>query len=89
VCDALVANSAESKHIVLDPCQSTAYGNIGVQNVRRAGYEDLVEFYEEPSELALPRRLAKDIRIQVAIIDGWHTFDHTLIDFFILTRCWM
>jgi len=86
VCDALVANGTECKHIVLDPNQRTIFRNIGLQNIRRAGYEHLIELYETPSELALPRLLAEGTRIQTAIIDGWHTFDHTLVDFFYINK---
>jgi hypothetical protein len=58
-CDALAANSDECKHIIIDPHQNTIFRNIGLQNVRRAGYEYMIELYETPSELALPRLLAE------------------------------
>jgi predicted O-methyltransferase YrrM len=86
VCDALAANGTESKHIVIDPNQSTIFRNIGLQNIRRAGYEHLIELHEITSELALPKLLAAGTRIQTAIIDGWHTFDHTLVDFFYVNK---
>jgi hypothetical protein len=59
VCDALVANVTECKHIVLDPYQRTISRNIGLQNLRCAGYERLIDLYETPSELVLPRLLAQ------------------------------
>src|SRR5260370_20508742 len=86
VCDALVANGNECKHIVIDPYQQTIFRNIGRQNIQRAGYEHIIELHETPSELALPRLLAKGTQIQTAIIDGWHTFDHTLVDFFDINK---
>jgi predicted O-methyltransferase YrrM len=86
VCDALVANGTHSRHIILDPNQRTIFRNIGLQNIQRAGYENIIEFYETPSELALPRLLAEGTRIQTAVIDGWHTFDHTLVDFFYINK---
>ncbi|MFL6351367.1 MAG: class I SAM-dependent methyltransferase, partial [Bryobacteraceae bacterium] len=67
-CDALAANSDDCKHIIIDPHQNTIFRNIGLQNVRRAGYEDMIELYETPSELALPRLLAEGTQIQAAII---------------------
>jgi predicted O-methyltransferase YrrM len=85
-CEALVANSEECKHIVIDPCQKTIFRNIGLQNVQRAGYEHLIELHDIPSELALPRLLADGTKIQTAIIDEWHTFDHTLVDFFYVNK---
>src|SRR5262252_657843 len=86
VCDALVADGDECKHIVIDPYQKTIFRNLGWQNIQRAGYEHIIDLYETPSELALPRLLAEGTRIQVAIIDGWHTFDHTLVDFFYINK---
>jgi predicted O-methyltransferase YrrM len=86
VCDALAANTDECKHIVIDPHQKTIFRNIGLQNIKRAGFEHMIEVHEAPSELALPRLLAKGTRIQAAIIDGWHTFDHALVDFFYVNK---
>jgi predicted O-methyltransferase YrrM len=86
VCDALTANGTKSKHIVIDPYQSTIFRSIGLQNIRRAGYQHLIELREMPSELALPKLLAAGTCIQTAIIDGWHTFDHTLVDFFYVNK---
>jgi hypothetical protein len=34
----------------------------------------------------LPRLAAAGARIQFAFIDGWHTFHHTLVDFFFVDR---
>jgi len=34
----------------------------------------------------LPRLAVAGTRIQFAFIDGWHTFDHTLVDFFFVDR---
>ena len=33
-----------------------------------------------------PRLAAAGSRIQFAFIDGWHTFDHALVDFFFVDR---
>jgi predicted O-methyltransferase YrrM len=86
VCDAITTNNNTCKHIVIDPSQKSAYNNIGLQNVHRAGYDHLIDFYEAPSELTLPTLLGKATRIQAAIIDGWHTFDHALVDFFYINK---
>ena len=81
ICEALRKVGA-SKHIVIDPNQNSDFKGIGLKNVRQAGYGDLIEFIEQPSEIALPRLLERETRIDFAFIDGWHTFDHTLVDFF-------
>lgn len=86
-CEALATNGGAARHVVLDPSQNTKpWSGVGLRNVREAGYGHLVEFREEPSELGLPKLLAEGFRTQVAIIDGWHTFDHALLDFFYVNR---
>jgi hypothetical protein len=57
-----------------------------MKNLAQAGHIGMVELIEERSETGLPRLHANGLRIQAAIIDGWHTFDHTLIDFFYINK---
>jgi predicted O-methyltransferase YrrM len=85
-CAALDRNGKPARHIVIDPRQSADYDRIGWLNVERAGYARFVDFREAPSELALPELLGAATRIQAAIIDGFHTFDHALIDFFYINK---
>lgn len=86
VCDALSKLSKPVRHIAIDPGQSTDWHGIGRFNVQQAGFEKMVQIIEQGSEIALPRLLADGTRIEFAIIDGWHTFDHALIDFFYINR---
>ena len=86
VCDALAANGKAATHIVIDPAQNSHWGGIGVKNIARAGYENFIDFREERSEIALPSLLACGTRVQAAIIDGNHTFDHVLVDFFYVNK---
>jgi predicted O-methyltransferase YrrM len=72
--------------ISIDPYQSTDRKNIGVANVRRAGFEDIHTLMEEPDFTALPRLLEQGHQIQFSYIDGWHTFDYVLLDFFYLDK---
>jgi predicted O-methyltransferase YrrM len=85
-CDALERNKKPCRHIVVDPLQTSRFGGIGLGNIERAGYRRFVDFIEAPSELALPRLLSENVRIQVGIIDGFHTFDHALVDFFYVSK---
>ncbi|MGH7045270.1 MAG: class I SAM-dependent methyltransferase [Stellaceae bacterium] len=85
-CAALDHNGKPARHIVIDPNQSKLYAGIGLLNVERAGYIRFVEHVDAGSELALPRLLEARTRIQAAIIDGWHTFDHALVDFFYVNK---
>lgn len=72
-------------HVIVDPDQRTAWGGIGVANLDRAGI-DFYELREEPSELALPGMVDRGDTFDLAFIDGWHTFDHTLVDLFYANR---
>jgi len=85
-CTAMDGAHSSWRHIVIDPAQSTHYGNLGIENIRRAGYGENVTCREEGSETALPTLFAQGMRIQAAIIDGWHTFDHALLDFFYINK---
>jgi predicted O-methyltransferase YrrM len=87
ICDALGA-TPNARHIVMDPRQNARplWGGIGLHNLSRAGFASLVEFHEQPSHRALAGLEAEGRRIQFAFIDGFHTFDYTLVDFFLIDR---
>ena len=70
----------------IDPNQTSSYKGIGLLNVRRAGFDGAHTFIEAPSHLALPELLAKDTRVDLAYVDGMHTFDYTLVDLFYLDK---
>lgn len=72
-------------HTIIDPFQSAHWKNIGVDNLKKAGV-DYFEIIEERSELALPKLLNEGKKFDFGFIDGWHTFDHTLIDFFYINK---
>jgi predicted O-methyltransferase YrrM len=96
ICDALNARNG-TQHIAIDPNQTIAidpndpsrgdsWGGIGISNLRRAGYGDIVRLIEAPSYRALAELERSGQRIEFAFIDGWHTFDFTLVDFFPIDR---
>lgn len=84
--DAMAA-AGNGRLIGMDPAQNDAtWQGGGLHNIRRAGFWDRYEFHEKSSQVVLPRLAEDGVRIQVAFLDGWHTFDHTLVDFFYVDR---
>ena len=84
ICSSIEKNKGCS-HTIIDPFQKSNCNNIGIYNLQRLGY-DFFELIEKPSEIALPELLSSGQKYDLGLIDGWHTFDHTLIDFFYLNR---
>jgi predicted O-methyltransferase YrrM len=83
ICGAL---PADALHTIIDPNQSTQWKGIGRLGLERAGLRNW-ELIEQGSEIALPKLLAEGAgRFDLIFIDGWHTFDHTLIDCFYATK---
>lgn len=71
-------------HTIVDAFQ-TDWKNIGILNLKRAGFTSF-ELIEKLSEIALPQLLEQNKKYDFAFIDGWHTFDHVMIDFFYINR---
>ncbi len=84
ICDAL-SDVDGAHHTIIDPGQSDSWHGVGVSNLQKAGF-DFFNLIEEPSEQSLPSLLGEGKQFDFAFIDGFHTFDHTLLDFFYLNR---
>jgi predicted O-methyltransferase YrrM len=72
--------------IIIDPNQTDGYHNIGTLNLEK----DEINFFkllEESSEFALPRLLVEETNsYDLVFIDGYHTFDQVLLDFYYSNR---
>jgi hypothetical protein len=72
--------------LIIDPFQSTEWDGVGVLNLKNIGV-NFFTLIEKGSEFALPILAENEVEsIDLALIDGWHTFDQTLIDAFYLIR---
>lgn len=77
---------AGAHHTIIDPNQSTDWDSAGIRNLEEDGI-DYAELIESGSEFALPHLLESGMGpYDFIFIDGWHTFDHTLLDCFYATR---
>src|SRR5437870_4225400 len=75
ICEALRQNGS-GHHTVMDPFERTRFDGLGLKHLDEAGLSDLVTFYEEPSELCLPRLAREGVRLDFAFVDGHHLFDY-------------
>ena len=81
ICEAL-RNRPNASHVIVDPEQMTSWHGVGISHLKRAGL-DFFNFIPEPSEFALPDLVRSETgSFDLVFIDGWHTFDHTMLDLF-------
>lgn len=73
-------------HFGVDPCQYTEHGGSAIAALNKAGLQNRFRLLEGPSHLMLPDLIRQNITLDCAFIDGWHTFDYTLVDFFLIDK---
>lgn len=85
ICEAIKGRT-EGHHTMIDPFQKTQWAGVGIHNLKQAGFGNF-ELIEEKSEFGLPGLLKDgEERFHFVLIDGWHTFDHALVDCFYAAR---
>jgi predicted O-methyltransferase YrrM len=85
ICSAL-RGRPNARHVIIDPLQSTEWRSVGIANLKREGFTQF-ELIEGGSEFVLPRLAAEQSgTFDLVFVDGFHTFDHTLLDCFYATR---
>lgn len=78
--------NGEGRLISIDPNQSTQWRDCGRAAVDRAGLSHRHEAIEKPDSLALPQLLGEGQTVDFGYIDGWHTFDYAMVDFWYLDK---
>jgi predicted O-methyltransferase YrrM len=81
-----LAGNGGGRLISIDPYQRAQFGGRGLEAVARWGLGEYHELIEEPSYLALPGLLRRGVKVDFAYIDGWHSFDYVLVDYFFLDK---
>ena len=76
-----ILKATQKKHVAMDPVQLVSYNNLGLENVKRCGFGESLEFYNESSEFVLPQLMEDGRKFDFIYIDGDHKFDYALIDF--------
>jgi predicted O-methyltransferase YrrM len=85
ICSAIRGRDGAS-HTILDPYQHSEWDAVGISTLEKAGI-DFFNLIERKSELALPVLLdGMEGAFDFVFVDGWHTFDQTLLDCFYATR---
>jgi len=72
----------DGRLISIDPFQDTQWKNRGVDLLKRVKMDAKHKLIKKKSYEALPELLEEGEKYDFIFIDGWHTFDYTLLDFF-------
>jgi predicted O-methyltransferase YrrM len=86
ICEALDRLQNGARHIVSDPFQHSLWRGIGLRNLEEAGYGGMLEFHERRSEFLLPDLADQGTELDFAFVDGWHTFDQVMVEFYYINR---
>lgn len=76
-------NKYDGTLISIDPNQSGHWNKMGIKLIENSGLTKWHTVIEDKSYMAMPELLkTEESKYDLVFIDGWHTFDYTLIDFF-------
>jgi len=73
-------------HYGVDPNQMTYYGGAAIANLKKENLDGIFHLLEGPSHEKTIELIQKNMTVDFAFIDGWHTFDYTLVDFFLIDK---
>jgi predicted O-methyltransferase YrrM len=73
-------------HLVIDKFQYDGWGGYGLELIKRAGYSDKIEFYEDYCCHVLPDLLKEGRKFDFAYIDSTKQIDWLMVNFFYLDK---
>ena len=73
-------------HIVIDPFQATAYGNVGWEVLNAAGLSAQTTLIGEASSIVLARLAGAGFMADAAFVDGSHRFHEVFVDLYFLRK---
>jgi predicted O-methyltransferase YrrM len=87
ICGAKQAFESDHKiHYGVDPNQRTEYADSAIVSLQKEKLDNQFQLLDGPSHLMLPKLIEKGVQLDFAFVDGWHTFDYTMIDFFLIDK---
>jgi predicted O-methyltransferase YrrM len=73
-------NKQNGRHYAIDPFQYSDWRGIGVKIINDSGLNNHFKLLEGKTHEVFNYFLDNKIRLDMAFIDGWHTFDYTFVD---------
>jgi predicted O-methyltransferase YrrM len=78
--------SSRKMHYAIDPNQNDFYEGAALVAIEQEKLEDQFKLLEGPSHMMMPELIRDQEKLDFAFVDGWHTFDYTLLDFFLIDK---
>jgi predicted O-methyltransferase YrrM len=80
----LSVGSPHPRHIVIDPFQQQAFGNVGWDLLCCAGLDSIARLIAAPSSIALAQLVTEGVVADAAFVDGSHRFHDVFVDLYFL-----
>lgn len=82
ICNSFKTNKLNGRLTSIDPFQKSQWNDNGKKLLKSHGLDSYHHLISKKSYEALPELLKKKKTYDLIFIDGWHTFDYTLVDVF-------
>jgi predicted O-methyltransferase YrrM len=87
ICLALARlGTPDTIHYGIDPCQMEEHGGAALNLLKELGLQERFELLERPAHAGLVALLERGVQLDFGFIDGWHSLDYKLLDFFLMDK---